>query len=165
MKTFQIKTQPDWHAVAAYLLDQAVGESETDSVDTHSAWEKAGRLVETGGSAEATKYSALVIYRGSQAISLLAAIEPQVIHLSMAQVLPGPKPALGRLSDAMALEAAAAILGRYEERIESVMPQVRHFYRVNEAFSNHLAARHRPHSPSASQDGLGRAPGSILPGM
>jgi len=147
MKTFQIKTQPDWHAVAAYLLDQAVGESETDSVDTHSAWEKAGRLVETGGSAEATKYSALVIY------------------LSMAQVLPGPKPALGRLSDAMALEAAAAILGRYEERIESVMPQVRHFYRVNEAFSNHLAARHRPHSPSASQDGLGRAPGSILPGM
>lgn len=134
METFVVKTPTDWYAVAAYLLNNAAqhpldyAEADCYSDSEEQAWEKARRLIEIGHGNESLKYSALVLHH-STVISLVATFEPTTVHLSMVQVLPGPRPALARLTDAVATEAATAILGRYQEKQEGVSTQVRHFYR------------------------------------
>jgi hypothetical protein len=135
LSIFHVNKRKDWLPVANYLLTIAA-ESPLDRPDSENyskteaeMWQRVVSGLKAGRVKEMTKNSAAVVYKSSMLISLVMTVEPHTLHLSLVRIIPGSG-AMERVNDVIAREAARNLLGGGEERVEGVMPGVRHFYRT-----------------------------------
>lgn len=135
LQVFPVNQRSDWQPVASYLLSVAAeapldhSASDDYSKDEIELWQRVERGIKAGMLSEIIQFSAVVVYQSSIMISLAMTIEPTHFHLSMVRLRPGTI-ATERLPDAIAHEIVLNLLGNGDERIEGMLPGVRHFYRM-----------------------------------
>jgi len=130
-----VREENDWRKVGEYLAKQMSTVPVTTSKYSKTpeeAFSRAQELVETNDErlAEVMSCSLAAVYQ-ERLYSLVMTREPGQTHLSIVEVIPNQR--LQAIPDTMVSKVIPQILPEYEERVEGVLKEVRHFFQVDHA--------------------------------